>query len=64
MIETMLQSAKNNYNSYILWNTEDELLNRWKKAGVIEKGIRKSKINGFPDKEICILKKENDLKLY
>lgn len=63
LIVYLIRSKNNNYYSYIRWDMDNELLRKWASSGIIEKGMKKSDRSFFTDKEICIVKKQDDLEL-
>lgn len=56
MINSLIKSHNSNYVSYIQWNEGSDLVEHWKKNGIITKRIRKADPRFFgTDKEVCEL---------
>jgi len=62
-INSLLKSDAGGYYSYLPFDLSDELINQWFENGIISKGLKKSKYDFMPDKEICKLEKKADLLL-
>jgi hypothetical protein len=63
MLTNLLKSHKGNYYSYIRYDTTIPLIKNWVDENIVTKGIRKSKIKGIEDIEICHLNPEKQSEL-